>query len=216
VLPHGPRQAGLQVSANVRRRQLTGVAMAEQVIRKAAGDITLEVRDEPVVEYGVVDRLPQYPRVHNMGEPRLLTSRHAVLSFRGDQLLSSLLLGSSGGPSGVHDRSILVLNNNCFAAVGPKIVALSIPDLDVIWECDVDEATCFGVYAAPDGAALISHGELDIARVTLSGAVVWRNGGADVFTGPFLISTTTVEVCDCNNDRYLFDLETGDCYGGPA
>lgn len=57
----------------------------------------------------------------------------------------------------------------------------------------VDAATCFGVYYLPEHACLISHGELEIARLSLSGEIVWSAGGKDIFSEGFRLSREYVE-----------------------
>lgn len=49
-------------------------------------------------------------------------------------------------------------------------------------------ATCLGVYFEGRTGALISHGELEIARFSAEGAILWRRPGADIFTGAFALN----------------------------
>ena len=74
---------------------------------------------------------------------------------------------------------------------------------------NVDSATCFGIHPTFDGRALISHGELEVSRVTMSGEILWRVGGADIFSEGLSVTKTEVHVEDLNHDRYVFDIETG-------
>jgi hypothetical protein len=67
----------------------------------------------------------------------------------------------------------------------------------------------FGVHLASDSQALVSHGELEVARVTFDGTVVWTAGGADVLTEGFLIDQGVVKVIDFDGRSYSFDEETG-------
>jgi hypothetical protein len=189
--------------------------MTERVAGRSAAGFTVEVRDEPVADVAAHDVLPQYSRVFSLGEPFALKFRHGVLSLRGDHLVSSLLL-ESAGPSGVHRRSLLIVGDTCYVAVGPDVVALSIPTLEVMWSRRVDDAQCFGIHPVPEGNSLISHGELEIARLSLSGDILWHTGGADVFTGPVDVSSKEVTVRDFNDAVYLIDMETGQCRGGPS
>jgi hypothetical protein len=93
--------------------------------------------------------------------------------------------------------------------VRPYVVSLTLPNLEVLWSTEVDPATCFGIHPTVDGLALISHGELEIARVALSGEVLWSAGGADIFSEGLTVTDTEVHVGDFNHDRYVFDVETG-------
>jgi outer membrane protein assembly factor BamB len=191
--------------------------MTEHATGRSAAGFTVVVSDEPVVEVGAHDVLPPYARVISLGESRTLSLRfrHGVRSLRGDQLVNSLLL-ESAGPSGVHNRSLLIVGDTCYVAVGPDIVALSTPTLEVVWSRRVDDAQCFGIHPGPDGNSLISHGELEIARVSLSGEILWQTGGADVFAGPLNVSSKQVTVRDFNGAVYRIDMETGQSTGGPS
>jgi hypothetical protein len=190
-------------------------ALRGDVAATSSSGFTIQVRDEPVVDGGSSDPLLPYARVYSLGESLVLTFRHGVLSFQGNRLLASLLL-ESVGPSGVNIRSLLILGDTAYVVVGPHIVALSIPTLEVIWSTPADDAQCFGIHPGPDERSLISHGELEIARLSLSGEILWRTAGADIFTGSIEFSPHVVKVRDFKDDLYLIDMETGSCTGGPT
>ncbi len=173
------------------------------------GQFRIDVQDEPVRHFEHVEAVPGYEHQLTMGGRGLLTSRHGVRCLKQDVVVGSALLVSGGGPSAVHVRSVAVVDGTCFVAVGPYIVALAIPDLSVVWCREVDSATCFGIHVTADRGSLISHGELEVSRLTLSGDILWQAGGADVFSGGLVVSVTSVEVRDFNERRYVFDLETG-------
>lgn len=123
--------------------------------------------------------------------------------------LKTLPQSSDGGSSGVHEHSMAILADTCFCAVGPYVVALALPGLDLRWSRQADESTCFGVFVLPGDAGLVSHGEQLISRLTLSGELVWQAGGADIFSGAFSIAPTSVVAEDFAGRRYSFDLTTG-------
>ena len=126
-----------------------------------------------------------------------------------------MLLCSAGGASGVHARSLCILRDRCFVAVGPYVASLSLPTLEVLWSTQVDSATCFGVHPTVDGTSLISHGELEVSRLTLAGEILWTAGGADVFSESMVVTKTEVHIQDFNRDSYVFDVETGERLQGP-
>ncbi len=80
---------------------------------------------------------------------------------------------------------------------------------DLLWHKEVDFATCFGVYFSTKHDCLISHGECEIARVSLSGEVVWSSGGADIFSEGFKLHSDYVEAVDFNRMVYRMDIATG-------
>jgi len=113
------------------------------------------------------------------------SSRHRVTIRRAESMVSSRVLLAGGGASGIHMHSAFVHINTCFIAVGPFVCALELPTLRLLWHSRSDAATCFGVYHAPKLASIISHGELEIARLTYSGQVLWSASGKDIFSEAF-------------------------------
>jgi hypothetical protein len=137
------------------------------------------------------------------------SSRHRVIVRQTDTVLASRVLLAGGGPSGVHAHSALVRGDICFVAVGPFVCALELPTLRLIWHTRVDTATCFGVYDAPGYASIISHGELEIARVSYTGQLLWSASGRDIFSEGFKLHQHHAEAIDFDGTRYRFELETG-------
>ncbi len=60
--------------------------------------------------------------------------------------------------------------------------------------------------------AIVSHGELAIARVALDGTVVWSAGGKDIFSEGFVLHKDFAEAVHFNHETYRVDLTTGDSY----
>jgi hypothetical protein len=65
------------------------------------------------------------------------------------------------------------------------------------------------VYYLPQSDCLISHGECDIACLTLSGEIKWTATGKDIFSEGFSISDDHIEVTDFNHEKYRIDLADG-------
>lgn len=181
----------------------------EPVVLMLDGCGKLEMRDEATHALESTDPSMPYPREYRFPADREPTCCHGLISSDGARVHASVLLCAAGGPSAVHARSLYVTEDLCFVAIGPYIVCLSLPNLDVTWSTEVDSATCFGVLPTADGRALISHGELEVARVALSGEVVWTAAGADVLSGGLTVTEAEVHVDDFNHDTYVFDVQTG-------
>src|SRR5262249_18552 len=81
-----------------------------------------------------------------------------------------------------HGHSAVIVKGGCVVGVGDMLCSLSLPTLDLRWATKVDTATCFGVYYCPQHDCLLSHGESEIARVSISGQIVWSAGGKDIFS----------------------------------
>jgi hypothetical protein len=79
----------------------------------------------------------------------------------------------------------------------------------LLWHTRVDTATCFGVYDAPGYSSVISHGEVEIARLTYSGQLLWSASGRDIFSGDFELHEHHAEAIDFEGAHYRFELETG-------
>ena len=112
-------------------------------------------------------------------------------------------------PSSLQDNSALLYKDHCIVAIGSALVTLTLPDLSILWQAEVDLASCFGVYHAPKYESFISHGECEIARVSYTGDLVWRSSGKDIFTNGFALLADHIEAVDFNNEVYHIDLATG-------
>lgn len=178
--------------------------------RFKAGKYGLELIDEPLYSPGSADNVRSYRREHNFNDAEYRpTSRHGLVLREGGNLRESCILLAGGGASGVHEHSAVTLGDTCFVAVGDTLCSLALPSLDVLWHRQVDAATCFGVYYSTKHQCLISHGELEIARVSLSGEVVWSAGGADIFSERFELHADYIEAVDFNRMVYRLDLANG-------
>jgi hypothetical protein len=111
----------------------------------------------------------------------------------------------------VHERSALVIHDKLYLAVGDHLACLSLEfPYRLVWSTRVDTATCFGVYWDSQRAALISHGELEIARLSLHGDLVCQASGADIFSEGFRLLPDYIEAVDFNRTIYRFDYVTGE------
>jgi outer membrane protein assembly factor BamB len=134
-----------------------------------------------------------------------LSSVHGV---RADEKWSAVF-AASGGPSTVHQHSAVDVDGRLFLAVGDHVVCLNLATGLREWSRCVDLATCFGVYWDCRHKALISHGELQISRFSVTGEEIWSASGADIFTEGFQCLDNGIEVIDFNRSVYLFDYRTG-------
>lgn len=89
------------------------------------------------------------------------------------------------------------------------MICLALGSCERVWSRVTDLATCFGVHFAPERRALISHGELEISRLREAGEILWRTGGADIFSGELALMPTHIEVRDFNGLLYRFDYDSG-------
>ena len=153
------------------------------------------------------DNVSSYDRAYTLSDH--ISSTHGVRVSADNREIASAVIRAGGGASGVHDRSAFLHGDSLFLAVGPFVVHLAIPSLDLLWSVETDEATCFGVHRISDSSDFISHGELSISRVTEDGRILWSESGADIFTGDLTMLRQEVRVADFDGRRYSFDLVTG-------
>jgi hypothetical protein len=170
------------------------------------------IENVPAYSFGSMDNRKIYShefRVDN--EPYQPSSLHAVrvFSIEDQTEVADCILGSTGGASGIHENSAIINEASLVIAVGPFMVSLSLPDLKLNWKTLTDDATCFGVYHSKKNRCYISHGELDVARVSYDGVIEWTNSGADIFTNGFTVTDNQVEAIDWNEKLYVWDIQTG-------
>jgi hypothetical protein len=137
------------------------------------------------------------------------SSRYRVVVRLGDTAIASGVLLAAGGSTGVHPYSAFARDDTCFVAVGPYVCALKLPTLRLLWHTCADPATCFGIYDASGYASIISHGELEIARLSYLGQLLWSASGRDIFSEGFELHKYHAEAIDFGGTRYKFELETG-------
>lgn len=156
------------------------------------------------------DNADHFDRVYALGEEReRYTSIHAVHVLTETEEMAACLLHTGGGATGIHERSAMLVKGVLYVAVGPWIIALQLPELAMLWSTQTDTATCFGILFAEKHQCLISHGELEIARISLTGSICWQAGGADIFTNGCELDGDVVRAIDWNGQTYDFDINTG-------
>lgn len=170
------------------------------------------MRDDQAYSLKSVDNVHIYDREYLFAdEDSYLSSKHGISVNSPSGESYSCILLASGGVSGVHEHSALIHEDRCIVAVGSYMCSLSLPVLELGWHIQADWATCFGVYHSPKYGCYISHGELEITRVSYSGEVEWSASGKDIFTNGFTLHENCIEAIDFNDERYQIEIETGLC-----
>lgn len=130
-----------------------------------------------------------------------------VTAARDGEEIWVLTLTSSGGATTVHDSSAVCLGDCLAVAIGPYVVAIEAVTGTIAWQQRCDPACCFGIYRAPSGKGLISHGEKEVARLGKDGAVAWTFAGKDIFTGPFAVTPEGIIATDFGGDVYALSFD---------
>jgi hypothetical protein len=174
------------------------------------GGYEIELIDEPTYSPGSADNVRSYSREYDFTDSAYRPSSRHGLVLREDGIVRrSCILLAGGGSSGVHEHSVVLASGACFAAVGDTLCALALPSLDLLWHRQVDTATCFGVYYSAKHDCLISHGELEIARVSRSGEIEWSSSGEDIFSEGLELFPDHAEAVDFNQTVYRIEITTG-------
>jgi hypothetical protein len=166
----------------------------------------IELINETAYTFCSTDNVHRYLFAKNLAEEFRPTSIHGVL-LNGEPLA---VFGDSGGGSGIHEHSAILIHGLLYLAVGSHVVCFRPTPFEYRWALQTDTATCFGVYFDETHNALISHGELEISRFTEEGQLVWSKSGADIFTEAFSLQPQFIEVLDFNKQTYHFNYGTGD------
>ncbi|QDT71479.1 hypothetical protein [Lacipirellula limnantheis] len=178
-------------------------------MKLASGFFVVNLLDDPTYTPGSVDNVRRYDREHCLVQEYRPVSQYGLACTQSDGTMHTCILLAGGGASRVHEHSAVIVNGSCFVGVGDMLCSLSLPNLDLKWATKVDTATCFGVYYCPQQDCLLSHGECEIARVSLSGEIQWSASGRDIFSEGFRIVGGQVEAVDFYNSVYHIDIVTG-------
>lgn len=174
------------------------------------GDLTIEVFDDSAYSPGSRDNSRQYDREYQLDDKKYKpSSLHAVRVLSDNSEIASCILFASGGATSIHDHSGVIHHDSLILAVGPFIVSLSLPMLELNWKTQSDYATCFGVYHSEKHHCFISHGELEVARVSYTGEIEWAQSGADILTNGFIVTDDSIKAIDFRNDSYVWNIEDG-------
>jgi hypothetical protein len=165
----------------------------------------IELINEPTYAFGSMDNARRYGFSKHLDSKFGPTSIHGVI-LNGEPLA---VLGDSGGCSGVHAHSAIVLDGILFLAIGRHVVCLRPAPFEFRWALQTDPTTCFGVHYNVAHHALVSHGELEIARFTEEGSLLWSESGADIFSEGFALGPQFVEVRDFEGRSYRFNYADG-------
>jgi hypothetical protein len=178
-------------------------------VELASDSFAVVLLDDPTYSPGLADNARRYDREYSLAEKCRPVSQYGLVCRQSDGATHSCILLAGGGASRVHDHSAVIVKDAVFVGVGDMLCSLSLPTLDLGWATRVDSATCFGVYYCPQHDCLLSHGEVAIARVSLSGEILWSASGKDIFSEGFRIVGDRIEAIDFNHEVYRIDIGTG-------
>ncbi|QQO07665.1 hypothetical protein [Breznakiella homolactica] len=139
----------------------------------------LEMFTDDLFDPKSADNVKNYDAVYYSENSDYISSKHALVIKKDDDVLKSAILLCSGGGTGVHDKSYRIADKTIYMCGGNSLFSLSLPELSLNWVKEVDWATAFRIFEL-SGDFLI-HGELSISRITKKGEIIWQQSGSDIF-----------------------------------
>lgn len=166
--------------------------------------------DESDYSFDSSDNLFIYNNIYLNGDKDILTSIIGIKLFEENDLVSSCLIGSEGGGTGIHQNSTLISYGGFVICCANTIFKLAIPDLGLEWKTKADMATCFEIYHLDKD--YVVHGEMEITRLDKNGQIVWQQGGRDIWTtaegiDDFAVYDNYILATDWDYNRYKFDFD---------
>ena len=160
---------------------------------------------------GSADNADHFAKIYSLDEDYENSTQIGIQIFDNDEIVSSAMIGATGGASGIHKTSQIVKGNRITICCSDTVFCLSIPELELNWKIKSDEATCFEIFELKED--YIVHGELEISRISWNGEIVWQRAGADIFTtlegkdDDFLVAEDSIIATDWENRKYRFDFD---------
>ena len=178
------------------------------MLELACKTFLVTISDDPSYTVGFADNVRTYEHEYLLDCDHV-NCHHAIRVTDNDDDIASCILLACGGSTCIHEHSAVTHDNSCIIAVGPFMASVALPSLQLEWATKTDWATCFGVPHSEKHECLISHVELEIARVSFAGRLIWQVSGGDIFTGGFTLHDDCVDVIDWEDREYHIDIATG-------
>lgn len=137
------------------------------------------------------------------------STKHGIKVYAGEKLVSNALICAVGGATGIHKDSAIIVEENILVCCADSIFSLTLPDLNLNWMKQVDDATCFRIFSTDKG--IFVHGEMLASKIDEAGNIIWSKGFADILVTPdgkdeFIIKDDFIEIEDWNNTKYKLDF----------
>ena len=138
------------------------------MIRLTFGEYEIELIDESSYTHDSVDNTSNYELVYQDEESKIYQStNHGIKVFKDENLYKSAVICATGGVTGIHENSAVIVDEDVLVCCADKIFSLALPDLRLYWMKRVDEATCFRIFHTENG--IFVHGEINASRIDKSG-----------------------------------------------
>jgi hypothetical protein len=173
------------------------------------GKYKIELKVDETYSANSADNINHYQEIYFEQSEYDFPTKIGVKTFLNDELINSAIIGSIGGGTGIHLNSQIIEVDRILVCCSDSVFCLSIPDLNLKWKTQADQATCFEIFKKDD--SYIIHGEMEISRLDSNGQLMWQQSGADIFTtekgtDDFEITKSYIRATDWENRIYKFDF----------
>jgi hypothetical protein len=181
------------------------------MIRFNFGEYEIELVNESSYSEDSADNISKYDFVYRDEESKFYQStNHGIKIFKDEKLCKSAIVCATAGATGIHKDSAVIVDEDILICCADKIFSLSLPDLQLNWMKQVDEATCFRIFKTENG--LFVHGELNASRIDKDGNILWSVGFADILVTPdgkneFIIHRDFIDITDWNHRKYKVSFD---------
>jgi hypothetical protein len=162
--------------------------------------------------------LPMQNRLHSLYLSNILkhgyrshmtTSKHGIKIYQDGKEKNSCIILGTGAGTGIYDHSSVVAAGQLLVCCADNIFCLSLPDLNLEWNLQADQTTCFQIYNLQED--YIVYGELAISRIDKNGNIKWQYGGCDIFVTldgeeAFTLNPDHIALTDFNYAKYKVDF----------
>jgi len=174
------------------------------------GEYKVELKVDETFTKNSADNVHDYSNVYFDESEFEFQTKIGLKLFENGDLSNSAIIGSIGGGTGIHENSQIIEEDRILICCSDSIFCLSVPELDLVWKTQADQAACFEIFKYKD--SYIVHGELEISRLDSSGQIMWQQSGGDIFTTPegendFKITEEYIKATDWENRSYKFDFD---------
>jgi|TARA_R100000541_G_C1862742_1_gene79517 hypothetical protein len=173
------------------------------------GKYKLIINNETNYDSNSLELFADYDKNFLTESEYLLSTIFGLKIFEKETQISSAIIGSEGGASGLSENSQIIETDRILICCSDSVYCLNLPSLDLNWKIKPDEITSFRIFKI-DGGYII-HGEIQITRININGEILWKQGGADIFVNPdgedeLEITEEYIKAVDWENRVYKWDL----------
>jgi hypothetical protein len=182
-----------------------------KMIRLNFDEYEIELMNESSYTFDSVNNISKYDFVYQDEESEIYQStKHGIKVFKDEKLHKSAVVCATGGATGIHENSAVIFDEDILICCAGKVFSLSLPDLNLNWMKQVDDATCFRIFKTETG--LFVHGEINASRIDSDGNIIWSQSFADILVTPdgrdeFIMHKDFIEIEDWNHDKYKLNFD---------